>query len=167
MFAQDEACVTLFNLHLFPDSEYTAANLDGVGNMKQGKKLAARAVAFAIVSLFCFQAFESYFLSKADISYSCPHTSVWVSTSQQNHEISSSKLDGQGVFVEPVKHYHGDILLGCPGSLGGLVFAQTQPLAPAKSDAPKRFETALNHPIELPTSAFESYFPSLLQPPKS
>src|SRR5262249_36691732 len=107
------------------------------------------------------------FLSKADIFFSCPHTSVWVSTSNQNHEISSSKLNGQGVLVEPVKQEQKDFVFGCTGSLGGLVFAQSQPLAPPASNTPQGFTTANNSHTDLLSSAFESYFPSLLQPPRS
>lgn len=130
--------------------------------MRLGGQTATKIVALLTILLFCFQASRIYLLNRVNFFYSCPGYKVLVVGPSITFAANS---DGNNESISLAKGDNN--LFRCSGALGGLVFAQLQPLSMPISfpaDSPAVIGLLEPNLVNLPDEAFPF---AIFQPPRS
>jgi hypothetical protein len=135
--------------------------------IRPGHPAAAKAIALAIVALFCFQLSRVYFVDKVDAFYTCPYTQVWTSTTSDDNEAAAASINTE-TFEGFLASESDDrtTVRSCKNSADGLSLSPVQPFGAPVAVPPQRPETHWTRPAGIVDSAPDTALPLLFQPPR-
>jgi hypothetical protein len=135
---------------------------------RPGSPASVKAIALAIVALFCFQLSRVYFVDQVDAFYTCPYTQVWTSTASDDNETeapSNNTETFEGFLAS--NSDDGTTVRSCKNSADGLGLSPVQPLGTPVAVSPERLEASRVMLAGNVDSAPDTDLPPLFQPPRS